>query len=151
MRVFQFNRVQGASLGFGYQWRPGPDDEWRDCHRNQVAEWEVFDFACTLDETAAKLSTGLGLARMMGFNHAAIGYESVGRMFDALSSSERYQVFAVFDLIAGPSARSRQLEALQDQDFFTFAALHYGSRQAARYGSVVHSLFQAFQALNPGG
>jgi hypothetical protein len=25
MRVFQFNRVQGASLGLGYQWRPGPD------------------------------------------------------------------------------------------------------------------------------
>ncbi len=24
MRVFQFNRVQGASLGLGYQWRPGP-------------------------------------------------------------------------------------------------------------------------------
>jgi hypothetical protein len=133
-----------------HQWRPHPDDDWRDCHRSQRAEWQVFDFACTLDEKAAKLSAGLGLARMMGFNYASIGYESVGQMFDALSSSERYQVFAVFDLIAGPSAGSRQLEALQDQDFLAFAALHYGSRRAARYGSVIHSLFQAFQALNPG-
>ncbi len=134
-----------------HQWRPGPDADWRDCHRNQAAEWEVFDFACTLDETAAKLSTGLGLAQMMGLNYAAIGYESVGQMFDALASSERYQILAVFDLIAGPSAHSRQLEALQDQDLLAFAALHYGNRQAARYGSVVHSLFQAFQELNPEG
>jgi hypothetical protein len=133
-----------------HQWRPHPDDDWRDCHRNQQAEWEVFDFACTLDETAAKLSVGQGLAQMMGFNYASIGYESVGHMFDALSSSERYQVLAIFDLIAGPSASSRQLEALQDQDLLAFAGLHYGSRRAARVGSRIHRLFQAFQALNPG-
>ncbi|MEJ2735421.1 MAG: N-acetylmuramidase domain-containing protein, partial [Anaerolineae bacterium] len=132
-----------------HQWRPHPDDDWRDCHRNQRAEWEVFDFACTLDETAAKLSVGQGLAQMMGFNYASIGYESVGHMFDALSSGERYQVLAIFDLIAGPSASSRQLEALQDQDLLAFAGLHYGSRRAARVGSRIHRLFQAFQALNP--
>lgn len=150
--VFQQHFRFGADRPWTrHQWRPSPDEGWRDCHGSQGAEWEVFDFACTLDETAAKLSSGLGLAGMMGFSYASIGYESAGQMFDAFSSSERYQVFAVFDLIAGSSAQSRQLEALQDQDLLAFAALHYGSRQAARYGSVIRSLVQAFQALNPGG
>ena len=134
-----------------HQWRPSVDEAWRDCHDTQRDEWEVFEFACTLDETAAKLSIGMGRPKMMGFNYAVIGYESVGQMFDDLSSSERYQVFGVFDFIAGPDADPRQLGALLDQDFDTFAALHYGSRQAARYGILTRGLFEAFQRLNPIG
>ena len=128
-----------------HQWRPSADGAWRDCHGTQADEWEVFEFARTLDETAAKLSIGIGRPKMMGFNYAVIGYESVGQMFDAFSGGERYHILGFFDLISGPSASSRRLKALQAQDFDAFAALHYGSRQAARYGSTIRSLFEAFQ------
>ena len=86
---------------------------------------------------SSKLSTGMGLAQMMGFSYALIGYESVDQMFDAFSSSERYQVYAVFDAIAGPAADPRQLEALGNKDFDTFAALHYGTGQAANDRRIV--------------
>jgi hypothetical protein len=134
-----------------HQWRPGSADAWRDCHGTQDDEWGAFDLACTLDEAAAKRSASMGLARMMGFARPAIGYESVGQMFDAFSSSERYQLLAVFDLIAGPLADSRQVHALRKQDFEGFAALHFGGSQAARYGSTMRGLFDAFQRLNSGG
>ncbi len=132
-----------------HQWRPSVDQDWRDSHGTQADEWEALEFASTLDETAAKLSTGMGLAQMMGFNYATIGYESVEQMFDAFSSGERYQLLAVFDFIAGRSARSRQVDALRDQDFQTFAALHYGGKQAARYGATIRGLYEAFQGLKP--
>jgi hypothetical protein len=137
-------RFDPARPWTGHQWRPDAGLPWRECHQSHEGEWDAFEFACTLDETAAKLSSGLGLARMMGASFAAAGYESVGQMFDAFASSERYQIFALFDLIAGPSALSRQIHALREHDFDTFAALHYGGRQAARYGSLLASLFEAF-------
>jgi hypothetical protein len=130
-----------------HQWRPSVNAKWRDCHGTQDDEWAVFNFARDLDEKAAMLSTGMGLAEMMGFTYAAADYESVGQMFDAFASSERNQIFAVFDLIAGPSLDSRQLSALRDKDFDTFAALHYGSGQAAKYGSLIRTLYEAFQGF----
>ena len=132
-----------------HEWRPSVQDAWRDCHSSQTSEWEVFEFASTLDETAAKLSTAMGLTQLIGLNYSDIGYESVEQMFDDFSSSERYQVLAVFDFIAGPWSSSRQLRALQAEDLDGFAALHYGSSQTVRYGSVLRSLYEAFEELNP--
>jgi hypothetical protein len=130
-----------------HRWRPSADEEWRDCHGTQEDEWQVFAFACTLDETAAFLSTGMGLVEMMGFTYATIGYESPGQMFDAFSSSERYQILAVFDLLAGPAADTRRLAALQRKDLGSFAALQVGHNQAAKYGSLLLGLYEAFQQL----
>jgi hypothetical protein len=130
-----------------HQWRPSADKEWRDCHGAQDEELQCFEFARSLDEEAAFLSTGMGLALMMGFTYAAIDYESAGQMFDAFTSGERYQIFAVFDFIAGPEGSSRQLEALRQNDFDLFASLHYGSKQAARYGGMIRGLYEAFLGL----
>jgi hypothetical protein len=127
-----------------HQWRPSTDKDWQDCHLNQDQEWNVFKFAGGLDDPAAKLSAAMGLAQTMGFNYEAVGYESVGQMYDAFSSGERYQIFAVFDLI---TADFRQLKALRDKDFDVFAALHYGSNRAARVGTLIRSLFEAFERL----
>jgi hypothetical protein len=84
---------------------------------------------------------------MMGFTFATIGYESAGQMFDAFSSSERYQIFAVFDLIAGPDANTRRLTALRRNDLGSFAALQVGNNQAAKYSSLLHALYKAFRKL----
>jgi hypothetical protein len=130
-----------------HEWRPKAEEDWRTCHGWLAREWDVFEFACLLDETAARLSTGIGLPQMMGFTHAAIGYESAKQMFDAFSSSERYQIFAVFDLLGGGSINSRLLRALRDRDFDAFAALHYGSGRAARYATMLGDLYRAIQRL----
>jgi hypothetical protein len=53
----------------------------------------------------------------------------------------------LFDLIAGPGSKSRQLSALQVADFEDFAALHLGGRQAARYSSLLRRAYEAFQRL----
>ena len=130
-----------------HQWRPSANGKWRDCHGTQDMEWQAFEFARDLNEEAAFLSTAMGLARMMGFDYASIEYESAGQMFDAFNSGERYQIFAVFDFIAGPEGASRQLAALRKNDFDVFASLHYGSKQAARYGGLIRGLYEAFQGL----
>jgi hypothetical protein len=132
-----------------HQWRPSADQDWHESHGSQANEWAALNFASTLDERAAKLSLAMGMAQMMGFSYATIGYASVEQMFDAFSSSERYQILAVFDFIAGSSAGSRQLNALRDQDFYAFAALHYGSKRATRYGKMLSNLYEAYQRLKP--
>jgi hypothetical protein len=68
-------------------------------------------------------------------------------MYNALASSERLQLVAMFDLIAGPNAASRQVEALRNQDFETFAALHQGSAESAKYSAILRQAVVAFNRL----
>lgn len=132
-----------------HHWRTSAGDEWQACHDNQASEWAAFRQARILDETAAKLSLQMGLAEMMGFNYAILGYHSVDGMFKALATNERYQLFALFDFIGGESSDSRRLAALRDDDFETFAALHYGFGHAARYSVGLRQAAEAFRRLNP--
>jgi uncharacterized protein YraI len=149
-RFFQHLRFDSQISWQGHQWRPAPDQPWRDFHGDQRAEWEVLQFARTLDDTAAKLSISMGAPQIMGFNYSAIGYESVHQMFDAFSASERNQILGFFDFVKGSSSSSPGVRALQEQDFNTFAALYNGSGQAAVYGSLIARHFETFQRLKLG-
>ncbi|RPH55816.1 MAG: DUF3380 domain-containing protein, partial [Chloroflexi bacterium] len=91
---FAFNATQRWT---GHKWRSNPTGAWRDCHTSQASEWEVLNFACALDETAAKLSISMGAPQIMGFNASVIGYASASDMFAAFSVSERDQVIGLFD------------------------------------------------------
>jgi hypothetical protein len=73
----------------------------------------------------------------------------VDGMFRAFAASERYQLFALFDLIAGEFNNNPQLIALRDGDFDSFAALHFGGRQAARYATTMRAAVEAFGRLSP--
>lgn len=146
---FQFSASQ---TWLGHKWRPNKTEAWRpanqsDFHGNQNNEWEVFNFARSLNDTAAKMSISMGAPQIMGFNHAAIGFASVQDMFDAFRSNERNQIVGFFDFVQGPSATSRNIQALQARDFNTFAAFYNGSGQAARYGSLMNSAYEAFNTL----
>lgn len=134
----------------GHRWRPSPDQPWRDFHGDQSAEWKVFQFACSLDDGAAKRSISMGAPQIMGFNYAALGYESVQEMFEAFSASERNQILGFFDFIKGSLANSRPIQALQQQDFNTFAAFYNGPGQAALYGGLIESRIQLFHSLRAG-
>jgi hypothetical protein len=130
-----------------HRWRPASVGDWHDCHARQGDEWWVFQFAQSLDDTAAKLSTAMGLAQILGLNYAAIGHVSVDQMVQDFAWSECYQIMGLFDLIAGPDGKSRPLSALQAAGFEDFAALHLGGRQAARYSSLLRRAYEAFQRL----
>ena len=132
-------------------WRPSSTAEWREQHSladgldaNQQGEWESFDFACTLDERAAKLSLRMGAPRMMGFYHTVIGYESVEAMFDAFAVSDRAQLFGLFDFI---KAHPVQLRALRRRDFLAFAASYNGLRPAYAYAGKLADFVTAFERL----
>ena len=134
-----------------HRWRPTTvaEGDWREFHGSQDGEWAVFSFARSLDDTAAKLSISMGGPQIVGFNYAALGYESVGQMYDAFSADERNQIVGFFDFVQGPASTSRRVLALQDHDFTTFAALYNGPGQAAKYGSLMQGLFDTFNLIKP--
>lgn len=142
-RHFRFHATQRWKA---HQWRPTGNQPWRDFHDKQQTEWEVFAFAQTLDERAAKLSISMGGPQIMGFNHASIGYETVHQMFDAFSASERNHVLGFFDFVKGPSGNSRKVLALQDHNFEAFAELYNGSGKGNVYASKMRTLFEVFQS-----
>ena len=134
----------------GHRWRPSAAEPWRECHEDQQGEWQVFAFACGLDDTAAKRAISMGAPQIMGFNCTAIGYESVAEMFDAFSRSAQAQLIGFFDFVHGASAAAPRMLALQREDFHAFAALYNGSGQAAMYAGMMRNAFTAFQRLRSG-
>jgi hypothetical protein len=149
-RYFQHFAFNQDKRWMEHKWRPAPDQDWREFHGNQATEWEVFNFAKGLNDTAAKLSISMGGPQIMGFNYAMIGYESVQQMFDGFAASERNQVVAFFDFIQGAGTNSRRIVALQERDFNTFASMYNGPGQAGKYGSLIRNVFDAYHALKSG-
>jgi predicted flap endonuclease-1-like 5' DNA nuclease len=129
----------------GHTWRPSPDQPWRSFHGDQSGEWEVLNFACTLDDTAARLSISMGGPQIMGFNYAALGYASVQHMFDAFAASERNQVDGLFGFVR--SRGEAAIQALQSFDFTRFARFYNGSGQAEHYGSLIRQAYAAYRRL----
>ena len=130
-----------------HEWRPAADQPWQEGHSSLSREWGAFEQATALDREAALLSTAMGLAQIMGFNHALAGYESAGQMLDAFAASERYQVLALFDFIGGPRGDSRAMNALRRGDADAFAALYNGSAQSARVAALLHAALDAYRKL----
>jgi hypothetical protein len=145
-RHFTFNPEKNW---LDHRWRQFTNQPFREFHDNQDGEWQVFSFARSLDDTAAKLSISMGGPQIVGFNFATLGYESVHQMFDAFSADERNHILGFFDFVQGPSTDSRRVMALQAGDFTTFAAMYNGPGQAAKYGSLMQGLFDTFKRLKP--
>jgi hypothetical protein len=147
----QFFSFNAAQPWLDHQWRPDPGQAFRPFHGSQDGEWQVFSFARNLDDTGAKLSISMGGPQIVGFNFSTLGFGSVQQMFDSFSAGDRNQIEGLFHFIQGTGSNSRRVQALQAQDFVTFATLYNGPGQAAQYGSLMHSLFDAFERLRPAG
>jgi predicted flap endonuclease-1-like 5' DNA nuclease len=141
-RHFTFNTHQRWQ---DHQWRLSPGQPWRTFHGNQNDEWAVFDFARTLDDTAARLSISMGGPQIMGFNYTVTGYASVQRMFDDFAASERNQVAGFFNFVR--SRGDRAIQMLQSSDFVGFAEIYNGSGQAAAYGSLIRQTYEAYRRV----
>ena len=126
-----------------HQFRENSTDEWDTFHGNQAKEWQVLDFARSLDDTAALKSISMGAPQVMGFNHKQIGYESVQQMFNNFAKDIRYHIFALFDFLD-----NRMISALRDHDFVKFASYYNGRGQAEDYGRWIREHYEAFEKFN---
>ena len=130
-----------------HKFRENPKGRWMPFHGKQNLEWRVFEFARNLNEPAAMRAISMGGPQIMGFNHSRIGYDSAKEMFAAFQTDIRYHVLGLFDFIKGPGTTSPMVEALQRNNFESFASFYNGPGQAARYGHLIESHFEDFNDL----
>lgn len=129
----------------GHQFR-GASGGWQDVHvKQQNREWDAFNFANSLSSTAAKLSISMGAPQIMGFNYSLVGFNSVQDMFETFSQGDREQILAFFEFVKGKD--NRKVEALQKNDYVTFAKYYNGSGQATKYGGLIEDVYDTFARL----
>ncbi len=129
------------------EFREPPRGRWMPFHGKQNLEWRIFEFARNLNEPAAMRSISMGGPQIMGFNHSRIGYDSAREMFDAFQAHIRYHVLGLFDFIKGSGTTSPMIEALQRNNFESFASFYNGPGQAAHYGYLIANHFEDFNDL----
>lgn len=139
-RHFRF--AQGQSWT-GHQWRPDAGAAWQEFHGEQMKEWQVYEFAATLDRKAARESISMGLPQIMGFNAVAVGYPQADAMFDAFSSGESRQIFGFFDFVRSKAG----ISALRSRDYAAFATIYNGPGQATVYAGIIRERAELFELL----
>lgn len=142
---FRYNRDKAW---LRHQFRPTASGRWRDFHGKQSSEWQVFELARGLNAAAAMRSISMGGSQIMGFNHARIGYDAVGEMFDNFQADIRFQILGLFDFLRGPGTTSSMIEALQRKQFDKFASYYNGPGQAAKYGGWIGQYYDEFEQLS---
>jgi hypothetical protein len=91
----------------------------------QSKEWEAFNEAWKIDKEATMLSTSFGLPQVMGFNHKAAGFKTVGEMVDAFKTGEEAQVRGMLNFIKS----NRHLhKAIKGKDWKLFAYYYNGPK-----------------------
>ena len=128
----------------GHKYHPQPNGPWLDVHQNQNSEWAAFNFASTIDASAAKKSISMGLVQIMGFNNRAIGYASPDAMFAAFAADEKYQLLGFFNFVKNDQ---RQINALRNRDFAGFARIYNGPGQPDFYGGLIKGVVDGFGVL----
>jgi hypothetical protein len=128
----------------GHKYHPQPNGLWLEVHQNQNSEWAAFNLASTIDATAAKKSISMGLTQIMGFNNRAIGYASPDAMLAAFAASEKFQLLGFFNFVKNDP---RQITALQNRDYVSFAKIYNGPGQPDFYGGLIKGVVDGFATL----
>lgn len=131
----------------GHYFRANPNGAWESFHGNQTSEWKVLDFARTLNDTGALKSISMGAAQIMGFNHAAVGYNSVQDMFNTMNGSLKPQLDGMFAFIQG---KKTCIDGLKEKDYVKFASGYNGTGQATAYGANIEAAAIAFKNVAAG-
>ncbi|MFT3890276.1 MAG: N-acetylmuramidase domain-containing protein [Anaerolineales bacterium] len=143
--VYNAHFQTGSPRWTGHKWRPTANGVWRDVHASQSSEWDVFTYARTLDDDAAKKSISIGLPQVLGSNYGILGFASVDDMFNAFVASERNQVVAFFDFLQGNG--SSATNALRNRDFRTIATIYNGAGNADLYARLIKGHYDSFIKL----
>lgn len=129
----------------GHFWRADANGPWLPCHVGNPQEWQLFDFARSLDETAAIKSMSMGAAQIMGFNHTSVGYPTPQAMFAAFEHDAGNQLRALFRFMEVNGL----VEAVRAKDYRRFAVVYNGSGQPDLYAGRMRNFAAAFAALRP--
>ena len=138
----QYFEYRADKVWLGHKWRANPGASWQKFHGKQEKEWQVLQFAQTLDSDAAKLSISMGAPQIMGFHYERLGFESVSEMFHQFNAKIDAQIQGLFDFFS-PS----MLRNLRNEDFVSFAGAYNGSGQKNKYGKWIDDHFRAFKRL----
>ncbi|MBD1557253.1 N-acetylmuramidase family protein [Vibrio sp. S9_S30] len=90
-------------------------------------EYERLQEAMTLDRKAALKSASYGRYQIMGFNHAAAGYDDIETFVRDMFLAERFHLFAFVSFI---QSNPRMHHAIQTLDWATFARHYNGPAYA---------------------
>lgn len=95
-----------------------------DYPRSTTHSWNLFNAACTLNPTAAVLSTSWGLFQIMGFNYTSCNCNSLSQFVALMESGEDAQLnlFAQYLLITGLD------DELRNHLWAAFARLYNGAQ-----------------------
>jgi len=105
--------------------RPAPNGLWEyNGVEVQSKEWAAFNDAFSKDATAAMESTSIGLGQILGVHWAALGYNSVGEMWDAAKEGIDTQVYQICLFI---KATKGLHTAMKTKNFHTIASLYNGA------------------------
>ncbi len=138
-RHFQYD---SGKVWTKHKWRKKDDLEWSSFHGSQKKEWQVYEFAKSLDADSAMLSISMGAPQIMGFHFERIGYQSVEEMFNSFTKDISAHINGLFDFFS-----DSMVEKLQVLDFEGFAAGYNGSGQKEKYGRWIESHYKSFKQL----
>ncbi|GGH03789.1 N-acetylmuramidase family protein [Mucilaginibacter phyllosphaerae] len=109
---------------------------------DQTAEWKAFNNAFASDADAAMKSTSIGMMQLMGFHYAALGFNTVGQMWDFAKADEYNQVLLAIKWIKTVPALDKALKAKNWQKVAyyyngeNYRQYRYDSRLAAAYNTM---------------
>lgn len=107
------------------QWLKMPGGVLQPIHTGgQATEWQAFAMARSVDPEAAMKSISMGLAQIMGFNHARVGYSDVAAMFADYGESVTAQIVGFFNYVLTDAAL---FDAIRAKDWREIARLYNGS------------------------
>jgi len=128
-----------------HKYRPVTSGAWQSFHGNQDREYAVLALATSLGGAeTARLSASFGGAQIMGFNHAACGYDTASEMFDAFAADPKWQVLGFFDFCR----TNGLIHDIRDREWVHFGNAYNGD--GATYGphlQQAYDLKSQFDAL----
>lgn len=138
----------GSPTHTGHQWRLFVSNPWFDQHESgQRDEWEVFNYARTIHETAAMQSISMGSGQIMGFNYADVGYANVQEMFRDYNDPKMGELNQLIGFFAYIVNKKGLLDAVRRKDFETVALLYNGAGNVPTYLGL---LLEKYQELGGG-
>jgi SH3-like domain-containing protein len=136
---FRFNATEGWK---DHEFRPDANSNWVSFHGNQDMEWQVFNFARSLDEDSALICASYGAPQVLGSNYKMLGYQNAEDLLNNFQRDIRFHVFGLFDFFS-----DQMCAKLRKKDFAGFAGYYNGQGQEQRYGGFIAASYNAFKNL----
>lgn len=141
----RFFRFQEGNYSEQY-WRESENHPWRHAHGSMRERHELLSFARRLDENAALLSTGMGMAQIMGENHARAGFSTPQAMFRAFSNPEFGEKAQLLGFVNYCLSSPKMMAALAERDWVSAIQSYNGVGQEQMYLALLQKQLGVFNA-----